>query len=222
MSDATPTRSALLELKQERQAMQEGHVFLDEKCLLLAGEMLRQLARHDELRRALVRAHEAAAAALRAAIARHGVEGVEVHPAADLEGAELRTREWSLMGVRLQDAQWQGVPGAPSAAVNPSPEATACRDAYLEVVRQAAPLAAVTGNLERLHAEYRRASRRARALQDVLLPELDRAVREIDARLEELEQEDALQMRRGVDASKAAMERAPHRARAGPDHSALA
>jgi len=186
--------------------MQEGHVFLDEKCLLLAGEILRQLARHDELRRALLHAHEAAALALRAAIARHGVEGVQVHPAADLDGAELRTREWSLMGVRLQDAQWQGVPGAPYAAVNPSPEATGCRDAYLEVVRQAVPLAAVTGNLERLHAEYRRAARRARALQDVLLPELDRAVREIDARLEELEQEDALQMRRGVDASKAAID----------------
>ena len=62
-------------------------------------------------------------------------------------------------------------------------------------VGAAAPLAAVTGNLERLSLEYRRAVRRARALQDVLLPELDRTLREIETRLEELEQEDAIAMR---------------------------
>ena len=37
--------------------------------------------------------------------------------------------------------------------------------------------------------------RRARALQDVLLPELDRTLYEIETRLEELEQEDAIWMR---------------------------
>jgi len=40
MSDISPTRSAVIEMKDERRAMHEGHVFLDEKCLLLAGEML--------------------------------------------------------------------------------------------------------------------------------------------------------------------------------------
>ena len=39
--DVTPTRSVVLDLKDERRAMHEGYVFLDEKCLLLAGEMLR-------------------------------------------------------------------------------------------------------------------------------------------------------------------------------------
>ena len=43
MSDVSPTRSAVLEMKDEQRAMHEGHVFLDEKCLLLAGEILRQL-----------------------------------------------------------------------------------------------------------------------------------------------------------------------------------
>ncbi len=62
----------------------------------------------------------------------------------------------------------------------------------------AAPLAAVAGNLERLQLEYRRAVRRARALQDVLLPELDRSIGEIETRLEELEQEDAIWMRAGA------------------------
>ncbi len=45
MTDITPTRGIALELNDERRAMHEGYVFLDEKCLLLAGEMLRELER---------------------------------------------------------------------------------------------------------------------------------------------------------------------------------
>jgi len=63
------------------------------------------------------------------------------------------------------------------------------------VVAAAVPLAAASGNLERLSLEYRRSVRRARALQDVMLPELDRSIADIESRLEELEQEDAVWMR---------------------------
>ena len=64
------------------------------------------------------------------------------------------------------------------------------------MLEAAVPVAAVTGNLERLANEYRHSLRRARALQDVLLPELDRDLNEIENRLEELEQEEAVWMRR--------------------------
>ena len=105
------------------------------------------------------------------------------------------------MGVRLQDAEF--VPDAPVAlpSVERSPEAETCRRAFAALLPLAAAQAAVTGNLERLHQEYRRAVRRARALQDVLLPELDRTVAEIETRLEEQEQEDAIWMRRGAGVS---------------------
>jgi V/A-type H+-transporting ATPase subunit D len=99
------------------------------------------------------------------------------------------------MGVRLLDATWQPADSAASVPVAPSPEAEACRRAFVKLTAAAAPLAAVSGNLERLSFEYRRSVRRARALQDVLLPELDQSVYRIETRLEELEQEDALSMR---------------------------
>ena len=102
------------------------------------------------------------------------------------------------MGVRLQEAELE-VGEAPAAeAVNRSPEAEACRRAFAAVLAAAATLAAVSGNLERLSLEYRRAVRRARALQDVMLPELDRSIYDIENRLEELEQEDAIWMRQGA------------------------
>ena len=64
MSDANPTRSAVIEMKDERRAMHEGYVFLDEKCLLLAGEILRELEQHGRLQRGFLRLNDAAVAAL--------------------------------------------------------------------------------------------------------------------------------------------------------------
>lgn len=198
MSDLTPTRSVVLELKDERRAMQEGYVFLDEKCLLLAGEMLRELARYAELQRAFLGAWDAAVAALQRALARHGLDGLQVYPPADLGAAVVRRAARSLMGVALQQAEFVGdaLPTAPG--VDRSPEAEVCRRAFRQLFAHAAPLAAVAGNLTRLEQEYRRAVRRARALQDVLLPELDHTLYDIETRLEELEQEDAIWMRHGI------------------------
>jgi V/A-type H+-transporting ATPase subunit D len=198
MSDVNPTRSAVLELQDERRAMHEGYVFLDEKCLLLAGEMLRQLEVHGRLQRRLQALHGQAAAALAAAVARHGLHGLQVYPPIDLSGASVPVRARSLMGVRLQEASLDAGDAQADAAVDASPEAEACRRAYAAVLALAVEVAAVTGNLERLSLEYRRSVRRARALQDVMLPELDHTIADIDGRLEEAEREDAIWMRQGA------------------------
>jgi V/A-type H+-transporting ATPase subunit D len=196
MSELTPTRSVVLELKDERRAMREGYVFLDEKCLLLAAEMLRELERYAGLQRGFAASWDEGVAALQRAVARHGLEGLEVYPPADLGAAAVQRVPRSLMGVALQDAQLAAGAAPAPPSVERSPEAEACRRAFAALLAQAAPLAAAAGNLTRLEQEYRRAVRRARALQDVLLPELDRTLYDIESRLEELEQEDAIWMRR--------------------------
>jgi V/A-type H+-transporting ATPase subunit D len=196
--DAGPTRAALLEMQDERRALHDGHVFLDEKCLLLAGEMLRQLARHAELDAALQRAHAAAMAALRAALGRHGLDGLQVQPALDTPHARLDVGAASLMGVPLLQTRWQPDPRAePAPALAASPELRALRAAFAALLDAAAPLGAVAGNLERLSLEYRRSVRRARALQDVLLPELAREMAAIESALDEGERQEALAMRHG-------------------------
>jgi V/A-type H+-transporting ATPase subunit D len=200
MSEASPTRAVVLELKDEQRAMHEGYVFLDEKCLLLAGEILRELERHGRLQREFLALNDAALAALQAAVARHGLRGLQVYPPADLGAAQVRTRMHALMGVRLQEAEFDAGAATAEEAVNRSPEAEACRRAFAAVLAAAATIAAVSGNLERLSFEYRRSVRRARALQDVMLPELDHSIYDIENRLEELEQEDAIWMRQGAGA----------------------
>lgn len=196
MSDVTPTRSAVIELREERHALREGHVFLDEKCLLLAGEIVAELRRCADLEANFSPTCQRAAAALNAAIGRHGLEELLTYPAPGLDQTRVEIIPRSLMGVRLLEARLHLTRSAPpEQLVNASPEARACGEAFADVIEMAAPLAALAGNLERLYLAYRRALRRARALQDVLLPELDRTVYDLEAQLEDLEREDAMAMR---------------------------
>ncbi len=67
MADVAPSRSAILEMRDERQAMVEGHAFLDEKCLAIAAEIVRELTRYLALEAAILRASREAARALAAA-----------------------------------------------------------------------------------------------------------------------------------------------------------
>jgi V/A-type H+-transporting ATPase subunit D len=194
MNDVTPTRSLLIALGDERRTMREGSAFLDEKCLLLAGEMLREVRRHRELMQELRRLDASAREALRGAVGRHGVNGLQVYAASPTsERVELQGR--SLLGVALVSARLARSVTSIAHAVHPSPEASACRAAHHLLAARLVELAAVSTNLARLHAEYRRTVRRVRALQDVLLPELDASIADIDTRLEDLEREDALASR---------------------------
>jgi V/A-type H+-transporting ATPase subunit D len=132
------------------------------------------------------------------------------------------------------DARTVGEAGAAASAVQPSPEADACRAAYARVAARLGELAGVSATLARLLAEYRRTVRRVRALQDVLLPELDADIADVETRLEDLEREDALIARGfgrlaafaadGSDARDAAQRAGPvqHRADVRPDRTGRA
>ncbi|MBK9244247.1 MAG: ATPase [Burkholderiales bacterium] len=197
MAEFTPTRSLAIALAEERRTMREGYAFLDEKCLLLAGQMLREVKRHRALVEQAAPLQAMAERALAAALLRHGLNGLQVYPAAPGE-QRLRVGRRALLGVEMRDALLEGAPGEPPAAVAASPEAAACTAAFAAWAARLAELAAVSGNLARLHAEYRKTVRRVRALQDVLLPEVEQTLHEVDASLEELEQDEAGFLRRAA------------------------
>lgn len=194
--ELTPTHSAFLELKEEKAGMQEGYRFLDEKRLILASEILTELARFEEGMAEFRSAYAGAAAALRGAVARHGLQGLGVYPAAPTLGGEMRMSARSVLGVIVNEVTCaMGEQEATPPVVDQSPEAERCRSVFRELVPRAAKLAALAGNLERLRLEYTRTARRARALEDVLLPEIEDNLKAIDTALEELEREEAVRVR---------------------------
>jgi len=194
MNDLTPTRSLLIALGDERRTMREGYAFLDEKCLLLAGEMLRQFRLHQTISKELAGLLSPARLALAAALARHGLQGLQVVPPGTSH-QRLRVDRRPLLGVVTLSAHALGDLGPAPPPVHPSPEAEACRAIYARVAARLGELAGVSTTLARLLAEYRRTVRRVRALQDVLLPELDADIADIETRLEDMEREDALTAR---------------------------
>lgn len=192
MSELTATRSVAIALGEERQAMQEGYVFLDEKCVLLAGAMLRELRRFEAAKGGLRVLQSQAAAALAAALGRHGLQGLQCYPAMPAGAVALQVAQRLLLNVPLLDASTRRVAVATPAPSHASPEAEHCRMAFLACREQLERMAAMSGNLARLHREYRRSVRRVRALQDVLLPELDSEMNDIEVQLEELERDELL------------------------------
>lgn len=192
-----PTRAAVLELQNEQEVVNEAYVFLDEKRLLLASELLRQMAIYQELEKQLKAKHCKAKDAIKAAVMHHGLDGLEVYPAASLDAAEYQQSTRNFMGVVLVETGLNVDKASEShkPASNPSHEAEFCRKQFSELLLQNATLAGVSGNLYRLLAEYRITERRSRALENVILPEIAQVLSEMTSHLEEVDLEDAIRVR---------------------------
>ena len=213
MEEITPTHSALLELREERRAMQEGYYFLDEKRLVLAAQIMRELARYEADKATFEKMREEAADFLKAAVMRHGLEGLQVYPVNNTIWKPVLLSERLVLGLSLHDVtldsdthnndtldidrQEKNTPDELiSTACNPSPEAEHCRTLFSKLVIEAAILAGITRNLQRLRLEYQKTAKRARALEDILLPEIDTSLKAIEASLEELDREEVTRVHR--------------------------
>ena len=194
-SDMAPTRSAILQLREEHDVILEAYDFLDEKRLLLAAELLRQLQNYESKIVQYETLRQKAEHALVATIRRHGLQGTQVYPGQYLENAVLTSENYQFMGVRLMTTMLNiSEENVKRTATHPSPEAEECRELFQKMVRLAAEISGISGNLHRLLEEYRRTERRARALENVVIPEMSHNLREMNAQLEELDQEDIVRV----------------------------
>ncbi len=195
MREVTPTRSSAIELADERRLMRQGYEFLDEKRMLLATEMLHQMRQYQARNDALVAEAKHAAEALAAAVERHGLDSLQIYPAA-APPVIPRPKRSLFLGLVMFAAGELPKERAPGPlAIDPSPEAKACRTAFDALVWASADLAARAGNLQRLSREYRRTERRAKALEKVLLPEVEDAIKRVDEQLDMMEREEVIRTR---------------------------
>jgi V/A-type H+-transporting ATPase subunit D len=190
------TRVAFLELKDERRLIQEGYELLDEKRVLLATEIMRQLRRYSALQAELTRLGVQALAALESAVSMHGFDKLTVEPKLDLAPAQVVVHEQAFLGLRLIEASLddRGAPPGPEARPT-TPEARACAAAYRGMIARHVELAACVASLRRLIREYVRTERRARALENVVLPEIDESLHFIEEQLDAVDQEEAVRVR---------------------------
>ena len=200
-SEIVPTHSAILQLREEQDIIHEAYDFLDEKRLLLAAELLRQLKQYETLQAQYETLRDEAEQTLAATIRRHGLQGTQVYPARYLEFARLPLTTRKFMGVTLIETSLDMPDDThPDHVCHPSAEAEHCRKLFIRLTQLAAVIAGVSGNLHRLFHEYRRTERRARALENVVIPEIEQTLQEMTTLLEEMDQEDVLRvhLRKGL------------------------
>lgn len=196
MSDLIPTRGTALALAEEKNLIETGFGFLDEKRILLATNLLRELKEWQQVLNEYRIESESAANALKSAVWRHGLEGIQLYPAPRLDAGTIAMRVTNYLGVKLAsepDLNWPVEPVI--GAVDSSAQAEDCRQAFAKLVSLAARIAVKQSNIARLIKEYRATERRARALENVLLPEATAALRKITDYLDEADQEEAIRIR---------------------------
>lgn len=191
MVDYPATRAAAMALADEERLVQQGYDFLDEKRMLLAAEIMRQLDAWKELQAACHDAATHAREALDAALVDHGLEGLQVHCRDKSDSVWDDAVQTSFLGVVLMKIKPLGAGGS----ISGSGSAARCGHAFRALLQLQTQMAAVSGNLLRLADEYRRTERRARALENVLLPEIAQALKTIEEKLEAGDQEEAIRVR---------------------------
>lgn len=189
--EITPTRLELLELGDERRLAEEGYALLDEKRVLLAAAIRGELARLHSLRAEARRLEVEARSALQAALRQDGLDELSVYPPLSTDADRLDSSRSRLLGLELIHARCRmGTAVARELPVVRSPEAAACANAYRGCIGVLAELAACSVNLRRLAREFVRTERRARAIENILLPEIASSIHTVSEALEQLEQEE--------------------------------
>ena len=190
------TRIAQLELKDERRLVKEGYELLDEKRIRLVAEIRAQLGRLRRWQAEVRKAQEAARGALIAAVNRHGLDELSAYPSLSADEGELKFARTRLFGLELLDPLWHaGTARLTEQPVNPSPEARVCARDHRALLEPLVMTAVCSLNLRRLMREYVRTERRARAIENVLRPELESSLKFIDEQLEILDQEEIARVR---------------------------
>jgi V/A-type H+-transporting ATPase subunit D len=196
MVDVVPTRGAALALAEDRRFLEHGYEFLDEKRMLLASSLLEELARWRAAQTAYDIAMADAVEALKSAIERHGFESLSLYPAAEgaATGLDFAPRKFLGLGLlTVPEAGWEGAAEVP--ALDASEAAEQCRRAFTGLVPLTIRIAVHAHNIRRLIREYRATERRARALENVILPETVQQLAAVTEYLDESDQEEALRIR---------------------------
>jgi V/A-type H+-transporting ATPase subunit D len=123
------------------------------------------------------------------------MHGLDVYPPVAESEDDIQRNSRSVLGLKLETTELEyKEPLAREQAINASPEADETRTLFAELIPLAVNLAGTTGNLIRLRNEYQRTSRRARALEDVLLPEIDQTLAQLDIALEDMDKEEIVRV----------------------------
>lgn len=190
-------RSRLYELRRDRTAAQRSVELLEQKREVLLREVVRRERKRAKAREALALAQAEAYAHLRAARIELGLPAIEAAALAQPPFPEARVATESIMSVRIPVLT---VPATAYRACYGAAATTESLDlageAFARLSRLALDLAQEETALARLRLAMRKTTKLAGALRKVVLPRIEREIREAVEAIEEEERDEAVRLRR--------------------------
>lgn len=207
----TPSKTALLERREELALVTEGKSVLEERRDILAKELLDLIKHCEALADTFERQYQQAWKSLQYAILRHGSSG--------LMGLQVNSREleesvnpgWKMVnrvGVNWLEAQQIPEFSTPdlTGSWSHSPELRTALKIFHELQVSAFKLAQTENNLQRMRLAFKAVQQRVNALEHIVLPETTQAIKFIEDGLEQIDREQmvgVLWLKRREDQTKA-------------------
>ena len=183
-----PNRMELLKLRKRGETARRGHKLLKDKLDELLKEFMARIAENRRLRTEVERALFAAYGLLAIARAEAGGPVIAQALLAGAPAEMIEVDERNVMSVKVPEVRLGTVPTPEGYSLATTP---AVLDEALErlsaVVPKMVELAAREKAIELLAAEIETTRRRVNALEYVLIPQLEGAIREIRMKLDEAE-----------------------------------
>lgn len=185
------TKADLLELHEELHVVKEGYEFLDEKRFLLASEIRKLMQQYKEAEFSYEKELESAHKDFSRLESAYGLEYLQVE---DIKPSQFdyEIDKRNFLGVKLEKLSCNIQAGR--------------RDHLSLSIKQMAgnmesiiKLAIRLGNMARqlrlLTDDYTLTQRRARALENIIIPEINQNIKRVNDALEELDMEEAIRVR---------------------------
>jgi len=195
-----PTRSQLLQLRRIRRTAERGHRLLKLKQDALIVEFFRVLERAKAVRSNLVEKYKVAEARIAIARAIEGSIGVKSAALALTETPTLELKTKNVMGILVPKINAKSVRKTIDqrgyGIIGTSPRIDEAAEAYENLVEDVITAAEIETTMRRLIEEIEKVKRRVNALEYRVIPELKATEAFIRQRLEELERDNFMRLKR--------------------------
>ena len=198
--DYKPTRSQLLQVRKTRGTAERGHRLLKLKRDALIVEFFKVLEKARGIRSDIVDKYKVADERMAIASAIEGKIGVHSASYALLEKPTLELRTRNVMGISVPSIDSKSVRRTllerGYGVIETSPRIDEAAEAYEDLVESVVRAAEVETTMRRLIEEIEKVKRRVNALENRVIPDLLDTERFIRFRLEEMERDNFMRLKR--------------------------
>jgi V/A-type H+-transporting ATPase subunit D len=200
IQDYKPTRSQLILVRKTRATAERGHRLLKLKRDALIVEFFKVLEKARSVRSNIVDKYKVAEERMAVASAVEGLSGVKSASLALLETPTLELRTRNVMGINVPSIEAKSVRKTIAqrgyGVIETSPRIDEAAEAYEDLVENIIRAAEIETTMRRLIEEIEKVKRRVNALENRVIPDLQDTERFIRFRLEEMERDNFLRLKR--------------------------